>query len=206
MKTKNIYIIRHGQTDYNLKNKVQGRGIDSSINATGIQQANDFFEAYNHISFDKIYVSNLKRTRESVQKFIDLGIPYERLSGLDEISWGEHEGQDFDEKMHKIYLGTIAGWARGELDLNVGGGESPREIVYRQKEAMSYIMSREEEDHVLIATHGRAMRILVCWLLNYPLHKMDVFDHANLCLYHLQYSGNSYRVIQHASTSHLRGK
>lgn len=206
MKTKNIYIIRHGQTDYNLENKVQGRGIDSSINATGRQQAHDFFETYRHVAFDKIYVSNLKRTRESVQHFIDLGIPYEGLSGLDEISWGKHEGQAFDPKMHQIYLDTIAGWSQGELDRNIGGGESPNELVYRQKKAISYIMSQKEETNVLIATHGRAMRILVCWLLQYPLHMMDVFEHANLCLYQLEYSGSTYRVVQHASTSHLRTK
>ncbi|MDP4678865.1 MAG: histidine phosphatase family protein, partial [Cyclobacteriaceae bacterium] len=39
MKTKKIYIIRHGQTDYNKNNMVQGRGINSSINEFGQEQA-----------------------------------------------------------------------------------------------------------------------------------------------------------------------
>ena len=203
MKTKNIYIIRHGQTDFNLENKVQGRGIDSSINATGVQQANRFFEKYKSIPFDKIYVSDLKRTKESIQQFIDLGIPFEKHGGLDEISWGKHEGQPFDPEMHQIYLNTVAGWGKGELNLAVGGGESPLDVVQRQKEAMNYIMANETEENVLIASHGRAIRILVCWLLNYPLEQMDVFQHANLCLYQLQYSSNQYRVIQHGNTDHL---
>lgn len=203
MKTKNIYIIRHGQTDYNLENKVQGRGIDSSINALGKQQANDFFERYKEIPFDKIYVSDLKRTQESVQQFIDLGIPFEKHGGLDEISWGKHEGQPYDPVMHQIYLDTVAGWADGQLELAVGEGESPLEVVKRQKEAMSYIMANDSEQNVLIATHGRAMRMLVCWMINYPLKKMDVFEHANLCLYQLQYAGGQYKIIQHGSTTHL---
>lgn len=203
MKTKNIYIIRHGQTDYNLENKVQGRGIDSSINATGIQQAKSFFEKYKSVPFDKIYVSDLKRTKESVQQFIDMGIPYEKHGGLDEISWGKHEGQPYDPEMHKIYLDTIEGWSKGNLELAVGEGESPLEVVERQKEAMAHIMSKDNEENILIATHGRAMRMLVCWLLNYPLEKMDVFEHSNLCLYQLQYSENQYRVVQHGSTDHL---
>lgn len=203
MKTKNIYIIRHGQTDFNLENKVQGRGIDSSINATGRKQAEDFFEYYKEVPFDKVYVSGLKRTKESVQQFIDLGIPYESHDGLDEISWGKHEGQPYDPVMHQIYLDTIAGWAEGKLDLAVGEGESPLEVVERQKAAMDYIMANKSEKNVLIATHGRAMRMLVCCLLNYPLEKMDSFQHSNLCLYQLQYGEGQYRVIEHGSTKHL---
>ncbi|WP_420581467.1 histidine phosphatase family protein [Reichenbachiella sp.] len=205
MKTKNIYIIRHGQTDFNLENKVQGRGIDSSINATGRKQANGFFEYYKQVPFDKIYVSGLKRTKESVQQFIDLGIPFETHDGLDEISWGKHEGQSYDPEMHKIYLDTIAGWAMGKLDLAVGEGETPKEVVKRQKVAMEHIMANEAEENILIATHGRAMRMLVCWMMNYPLEKMDVFEHANLCLYHLRNVNGQYQIVQHGSTEHLHG-
>lgn len=203
LKTKNIYIIRHGQTDFNLQNRVQGRGIDSSINETGKSQAHAFFENFKHIPFDKIYVSNLKRTKETVQSFIELGIPYEAHGGLDEISWGVHEGQAFDPEMHQVYLDTIAGWSQGKLDLTVGGGESPLEVVQRQRETMEHILSNADEEHVLIATHGRAMRMLVCWLLNYPLEKMDGFVHANLCLYQLRLSEGQFTVVQHGSTRHL---
>ncbi|WP_422358711.1 histidine phosphatase family protein [Reichenbachiella sp.] len=203
MKTKNIYIIRHGQTDFNLENKVQGRGIDSSINATGRKQAQGFYEYYKQVPFDKIYVSALKRTKESVQQFIDLGIPYESLDGLDEISWGKHEGQAYDPEMHKIYLDTIAAWADGKLDIAVGGGETPLDVVKRQRAAMEYISTKDSEENILIATHGRAMRMLVCWLMNYPLEKMDVFEHANLCLYQLKYIEGQYRMVKHGSTIHL---
>ncbi|MEO9964324.1 MAG: histidine phosphatase family protein [Reichenbachiella sp.] len=203
MKTKNIYIIRHGQTDYNLEQKVQGRGIDSSINPTGRIQASHFYDAYQHVPFDKIYHSELKRTSQSVHKFIEKGIPRESLSGLDEISWGKHEGQEFDPEMHKIYLDTVANWERGRLDIAVGGGESPLEVMHRQKTAIEYIMNQTDESHVLVATHGRAMRILMCWMLNYPMQHMDAFEHTNLCLYQLEYSGHGYRVIKHGSAEHL---
>ncbi|MEP2025343.1 MAG: histidine phosphatase family protein [Reichenbachiella sp.] len=203
MKTKNIYIIRHGQTDFNLQNKVQGRGIDSSINDTGKKQANGFYENYNHIKFDKIYVSELQRTKETVQQFIDQGIPFESHGGLDEISWGKHEGQPFDPEMHQIYLDTIAGWAQGNLELAVGEGETPIEVVSRQKEAIKHIMSNESEENILIATHGRALRMMVCWMLNYPLEKMDAFEHANLCLYQFKHINNQYRIIKHGDIEHL---
>ena len=82
LELKKIYIIRHGQTDFNLKNIVQGSGVDSSLNERGIAQASAFFDAYQHIKFDKVYTSVLQRTGQSVQRFIDLGIPHEKLAGL----------------------------------------------------------------------------------------------------------------------------
>lgn len=203
MKTKNLYIIRHGQTDYNLQKRVQGRGIDASINETGRIQANAFFESYKDIPFDKIYTSSLIRTRQSVQQFIDMGIPVQSLDGLDEISWGDHEGQEFDPEMHQVYLDTVAGWERGEFDKGVSGGESPQEVMHRQRLAMDIITGDEDTENVLIATHGRAMRILICWMLNYPLENMDAFEHANLCLYQLELASQRYRIIKHGSIDHL---
>ena len=101
---------------------VQGRGINSSINEFGQEQARLFYSAYAHIPFDKIYVSSLKRTKESVQQFIDKGHSFELLQELDEISWGDHEGQVFDTEMHQKYLNCIDAWQSGKLDISVSGG------------------------------------------------------------------------------------
>jgi len=70
LSSKKIYIIRHGQTDFNLQGIVQGSGVDSSLNAMGRAQAQAFFEKYQSIPFAKIYTSALKRTSETVSDFI----------------------------------------------------------------------------------------------------------------------------------------
>ena len=93
MDKKTIYLIRHGETDYNRRGIVQGSGIDADLNDIGEAQALAFFESYQHVPFDKIYTSKLKRTTQSVQDFIALGIPVESHGGLNEISWGINEGQ-----------------------------------------------------------------------------------------------------------------
>jgi len=92
MKSKNIYIVRHGQTDDNLKGIVQGSGIDAPINDTGIQQTKKFYDAYKNVNFDKVYITELQRTAQSVASFIQDGIPTQVLPGLNEINWGTREG------------------------------------------------------------------------------------------------------------------
>lgn len=205
LKTKKIYIIRHGQTDYNKQSKVQGRGINASLNDLGRRQAQSFYEQYGHVKFDKVYTSSLVRTIESVEAFLTKGFGHKSLEGLDEISWGDHEGRSFNKEMHEHYLEIISEWQSGNFTPTVGGGESPLDVMARQRVAMDHIMAQTDEQLILIATHGRAMRILLCWLLNYPLSKMDMFEHHNLCLYILNHSGTTFSVEKFNDTSHLNG-
>lgn len=204
MTTKKIYLIRHGQTDFNLKGIVQGSGVDSSLNAKGMAQARAFFEMYKHIAFDKIYTSTLKRTRESVSSFIELGIPTESLSGLNEISWGTKEGQPITPEEDQYYHWMLDQWRLGNTHERIEGGESPEDVVKRQVGALTQILAQPNEEQILICMHGRAIRILLCQLLNYPLKSMDMFEHENLCLYLLEQTGEYFTVRKYNDTTHLK--
>ncbi len=187
-KDKIIYLIRHGETEYNKLGVVQGSGIDADLNATGRAQADAFFEMYKDIAFQKIYISKLKRTFQTVENFINMGIPYQELIGLNEISWGEKEGKIPNSQENATYADLLNAWSSGETHIAATGGESPLEVINRQKIALDVILGNHEEDLILIAMHGRAMRILLTQLLEVPLRQMDDFEHTNTCLYLLKYS------------------
>lgn len=182
---------------------VQGSGIDASINEEGRKQAQAFFEFYQSVPFDKIYISALKRTRQSVQGFIDQGIPYESLPELNEISWGVNEGVAFADSDQNYYQDMVKKWQNGETDIKVEGGESPLDVQIRQEKAIKYILSQPDEETILICMHGRAMRILLCWLQNQPLSQMDNYLHNNLCLYKLDYNGADFKVETFNDIAHL---
>jgi broad specificity phosphatase PhoE len=204
LNSKKVYLVRHGQTDFNLKSIVQGSGVDTDLNELGLKQADAFYEFYKHIPFDKIYTSALKRSQQSVKRFIDLGIPYDSLVGLNEISWGTKEGHRVTAQEDEYYHYMLAQWQTGNTTLRIQGGESPDDVVKRMKPAVDYIMRNRDEKTILICMHGRAIRILLCYLLNYPLRCMDMFEHANLCLYTLNYSGSMFSIDLYNDTTHLR--
>jgi broad specificity phosphatase PhoE len=201
---KKVYLIRHGQTDYNRQGIVQGSGIDSDLNDIGKQQAEMFFQQYKDIPFDKVYTSTLKRSMQSVQGFLDKRIPYEKHAGLNEINWGHREGTRITPEEDAYYHGMLRRWCDGETHVCIEGGESPDLVAARQKEFLDILLSRPEEEHVLICMHGRAMRILLCSVLNYPLRCMDEFLHKNLCLYQLDFTGTMFSVKRYCDTSHLK--
>jgi probable phosphoglycerate mutase len=202
--TKTLYIVRHGQTDLNKRGIIQGRGMDTDLNDEGHGQADLFFNAYKSVPFDKIYISALKRTQQSIQQFIDLGIPYEKLPGLDELGWGIHEGKPGIPENKAAFMQIMRDWLDGKLDEKFEGGESPNEVKARQLEAMKIIMSHPEEKKVLICMHGRALRLLLCLLTNKPLTEMDTFPHQNLVLYKVVYDGEKYRIADFNNAEHLK--
>lgn len=202
---KKLYILRHGQTEYNKKGMVQGSGIDAPLNDTGEQQAEAFFKHYQDHPFDKIYISNLIRTEQTVKKFIQKGIPMEKLPGLREISWGIQEGVAFTPETSTAYQETCEQWRKGDYEAKIAGGENPLEVMDRLQEALRVILSRPQEENVLICTHGRAMRVILCWMLNYPLSKMDHFEHTNTGLYLVNYTGRQFSVELFNEQEHLEG-
>jgi broad specificity phosphatase PhoE len=204
LSSKKIYLIRHGQTDYNLQNIVQGSGVDTDLNARGRAQAEAFFAAYRGISFDKVYTSVLKRSQQSVKGFLELGLPHEALVGLNEICWGTKEGHKITPDEDEYYHYMLKQWQLGNTSVRIENGESPEDVVVRMKPAIDHIMSKPEEQTILICMHGRAIRILLCILMNYPLKSMDMFEHENLGLYLLNYTGTMFQVERYNDTAHLR--
>jgi broad specificity phosphatase PhoE len=204
MIVKTLYIVRHGQTDLNKQGIVQGRGRDTDLNDEGRRQASQFFNAYKSVAFDKIYISELKRTQQSIQQFIDLGIPYEKLSGLDELAWGIYEGMPSTPETKAAFLQLMRDWVSGNLDSKFENGESPNDVRLRQLEALSTIMSHTEEQQVLICMHGRAMRLLLCLLTGRPLTEMDSFPHQNLVLYKVTFDGEKYAIESFNNADHLK--
>jgi len=146
----------------------------------------------------------LKRSQQSVKQFIEMGIPHDALVGLNEISWGTKEGQRVTIEEDAYYHHMINEWQRGFTNMRIDGGESPEDVIVRMKPAVDYIMKNDNEKTILICMHGRAIRILLCLLLNYPLKSMDMFDHANLCLYVLNYTGSFFNVERYNDRDHLR--
>ncbi len=204
MTKKTLYIIRHGETDLNKAGIVQGRGMNTDLNETGRKQGEAFYKAYKNILFDKIYTSELKRTHQTVQHFIDSGIPWQQLSGLDEMAWGKYEGKAVSEETRGRFKKIMQSWKDGDLDVRFEDGESPNEVQTRQKIALEEIMDHSEEKTVLICMHGRAMRLFLCLLNELPLTEMDNYPHRNTTLYKVNFDGEKFHIEDFNNSDHLK--
>lgn len=185
---------------------MQGCGINSSLNEFGFWQAKQFWNAYQDHPFERVYTSCLLRAQQTVAPFIEKGIPHVEFKGLNEISWGIREGKSSSEDGQEQYDEVIRSWQQGNYHTMIEGGESPLEVQKRQQVMIDYLRNEEEAEIILICMHGRAMRILLCLMLNYPLSEMDRFAHDNTSLYKITFTGSMFSLDDFNNLLHLSGK
>lgn len=201
-KQKWLYIIRHGQTDFNLQGIVQGQGMNTSLNAQGVAQAQAFFNKYRHEGFEVVFSSSLQRTHQTVAPFIQaLGLPEIRLAAFDEFNWGIFEGSSFGQ-FNTEYRALLAAWRSGDYQASPPQGDAPVQVAIRQQQGLQAIWDHPAE-RILLCMHGRAMRLILCLLLQRPYSEMDDFEHDNLSLYKLALKENGNELLIANDRSHL---
>ena len=142
---KRLYLLRHGQTELNLRHIAQGR-IDSPLTELGKSQAKnarDYFKE-NNIVFDNVYVSPLGRAKQTAEIACDKeAIVKEKLIEMD---FGEIDGKDWE--LARKYNG----------DFRSIGGECIDSLGQRVYEELSEIMAIDGNNIVLAVSHATAGR------------------------------------------------
>lgn len=158
-----LYLLRHGQTGYNLENRCQGQKCDVPLNETGKLQAEEGGKAIKGKFFDTIYVSDLKRTMETfeiVAQFIDFK-EFHTDKRLRERDFGELSGVSRDSKEWQDYLEAI--WQNNE---NFDKYQEPPELFADfWKRVVGFVDSIDYKNQdVLIVGHNGPLQIIIAHL------------------------------------------
>lgn len=183
-----FYFVRHGETEYNRRRIVQGRKINSRLNATGRAQAWRLAGRLADVPFGAIYTSTLRRAEETAAAIARRhpGVPRYRLAALDEMSWGIYEGVPARGAVLDAFDAVKAAWRGGAFGRAVEEGESALDVQRRALRAVELITARHAGQTVLVVTHGRFLRVLIASLLeDYGLERMHEVAHANTAVNHL---------------------
>lgn len=197
-----LYILRHGETEFNRLGIVQGSGVDTDLNETGLEQARAFFQAFEDIDFQLVVTSNLKRTHQTVRGFIERGIPWIQTADINEICWGAHEGLPSTPERLALFRQMIAAWKNGNLDASLPKGETARQLRERVGRFIEWIKTRPE-NHILVATHGRTLRCLIAMLKGWSPADMEKVEHSNTGLYVIHFQDDMFVFESENDTSHL---
>jgi probable phosphoglycerate mutase len=177
-----LYLVRHGETEYNRKGIVQGAGVDSVLNDTGWAQARALAGRLSTVAVDAVYASTLRRAKQTAQVVSGPHEPISKtyLRDLEEISWGVFEGDppspDRDDAMQAVK----DTWRRGDYGYAIENGESIRDVEARSRRALAHVMARHAGGTAVVVAHGRYLRVLLSSVLDgYSLADMPRMDHSN---------------------------
>lgn len=197
---KDFYIFRHGQTDYNLERRWQGCGIDSELNANGLEQAHKLAERLRPFQLEVVYSSPLKRALKTAEIVGEtLNIPVKVNSGIIEGCFGEAEGM-LKSEVGQRWPAIFKEWYAPANDLNVGfpGGETKLQMQNRMLQAMEEIVKAPQRVFG-IATHGSSIR----YLLLYYGRKPSLMP--NTALFHLVWEDGVWHLENDPETENPSG-
>jgi broad specificity phosphatase PhoE len=178
-----IYIVRHGETDWNLQEKMMGVS-DIPLNTRGIKQAEDIARDLKDIHFDSIYSSPLSRTMKTATIINTYhNLPIITTADLREREFGELEGVHYKE-IQAYHAGLMFSQTWNYPDYRPPGGESANDVNRRVQKFIKKILQKDKGKLILLVSHGVTIRILIAALLgNPPKYLNDIrFKNASLAL------------------------
>ena len=175
-----IHLIRHGRTDWNDLNHIQGKS-DIPLNSTGITQAKELGNRLKQQGFkvSHIYTSFLKRAKQTADIISDiLEIPCDILDGLEEVNLGDWEGISWDEVKVR-YPERYDAFRHNRRYTKASGGESYEEMLQRVLPALKKLAETCKDD-VIVVTHSAVIMALLCYLNGTPFEKMITYKVKNV--------------------------
>jgi broad specificity phosphatase PhoE len=161
---QNFYLIRHGETDWNIKlARLQGH-TDIPLNEKGIRQAQALQNLISDLGITKVLSSDLIRAQSTAQLMIGSRLPIETHRDLREVHLGIGEGMTWDEVSLKLGLDFRTRWsANGEvhMDMRFPEGESRSELVGRVKACLLKYLEAHPKERIAFVTHGFVIRSMV---------------------------------------------
>ena len=187
---KHLYLMRHGETLFNLRRKIQG-WCDSPLTEAGIEQAKQAgaMLAARGITFSAAYSSTAERACDTLEFALEAAgqpLPYTRVKGLRERGFGtfESESEDLNPPTPELY----------DEFFPIYGGETRAEVCARTVAALTEIMERDESTQVLACSHAGAIMCFTSHLGN----PMEIIGGpvSNGCVLHFGYEDGAFRFIE----------
>ena len=165
-----LYLVRHGETDWNRERRVQGHR-DPPLNETGRNQARSLARRVSTVAFEAAYSSDLQRAIQTAEILLEGRTISLRLwPDLRERHLGRWEGQIVDDiaTLDPVAWGV---WLKRPRDHAPHGGETEVELERRTVGALSSIAKAHPTEAVLVVSHGGSIRAaLYAWLGEQSVH------------------------------------
>ena len=177
-----IYMIRHGETVWNVASKLQGHA-NVALSDNGRRQAELLGKRLSGLKFDQIYASDLARAYETARIIAQYhnNQDIKTLQELREISFGRWEGFSINE-IQGLYPEEIKQWWKTPLQTRTPGGESLGDLVKRTVTVVKNIVESRSGGNILLVTHGGVIRSVVGTVLGMDLNEHWRLRQDNACL------------------------
>lgn len=147
-----LYVVRHGQTEWNIENKVQGTA-DIELTELGRNEAYKLQDLVKEIEIDIVISSPLSRAKETAEILIDKRLPVFIDERLIERDWCDNEGKSIDD---------VDRWNCWDVTQNIDDNniEKIQDFMKRVSEFIEEIKNVYSKKKVLVVAHSAVVRVI----------------------------------------------
>lgn len=197
-----IYLIRHGETEWNKDGRLQGNS-NVLLSPEGVRQAVLLAEHAPFHTVDAVYSSDLSRAVMTAEILATkFKLPVIQNPELREASFGDWEGQSL-KKLAAENLDDFEKFFTRPDKVHPPNGETFLECQARVMTAMENITVKHDGQSVIVVSHGAAIRLILCVALTIPIRKMWAISQFNMAVNILCIDDGRAVVELMNSTAHL---
>lgn len=197
-----LVLVRHGETDWNLQNRVQGRS-DTELNALGRRQAEAVALALKGEEIAAIYSSPLKRALDTARALArHHSMEVVPVDDLQELDVGDLDGLTFTE-MRERHGEFLRLWTEDIAGQIFPGGGCMRDLQGTACASIELMAARHPQGMVVVVSHNFAILSIICKLLEIDLRHMRRLRMQVAGMTTLDLNGQSARLLAFNETCHL---
>ena len=179
-KSLKLYIVRHGETEWNLIKKFQGQS-DSPLTENGIKIMKDTGNKLKNIIFSRVYTSELGRAVKSAEIILNKNINYKndkieikKMSELNEVYFGLWQGLSHEEVFEK-YSEEAENYFHNVKRYNAENikAEKLKDALDRFLRGIEKILKNHKSGNILIVTHGTVLEMFINYVENKDLLEIN---------------------------------
>ncbi len=179
-----LYLIRHGETEFNLQGRIQGQS-DSPLTLLGMRQAEAIAKRLSEDRFSAIYSSDLTRARQTAEVIAMTNSQAVITTPLlREAQFGIIQGMNRMEIEEK-YPAEMHEWRQNPHTMRPPGAETYQQVVDRCGKFIDEVLQAHEDgSQVLVVCHGGSLRGLIVAACHLPIafYRMQHFSNASLSI------------------------
>ena len=198
-----FYIVRHGQTNWNILGKTQGHG-NSDLTPKGENQALELSKAIKEYPIDYIYSSDLGRAVQTAEIIgSTIGVDVIQTPSLREMGFGDWEGLLIEE-IKKDHAKTYETWRNQPHLVNIPNGETLHIIKDRVDAFIKELNEKYDNKHILLVSHSVTVRVMLLSFLNSGVENIYRIKQDNTALNVVECRDYGPVVIKMNDTSHIK--
>jgi 2,3-bisphosphoglycerate-dependent phosphoglycerate mutase len=207
--TTEIFLVRHGETDWNREKRTQGN-MDMPLNDLGRAQAKRLVAAlqahHRQRAFDALVSSDLTRAVATIEPTVNaLGLALSVDAGWRERHFGVLEGLTQDQ-MQAQQPQAYAGWLAADPQYQIPQGESLQQLIDRVGNRLTLLTQSHQGQRVLVMTHGGVIDAAARYMGFTPAIGARGYVIANTCICHISFEQQQWVKHFWVQANHLESE